>query len=73
MNAARAMGNTLDPKYIPELIQGFEENQDERVKGMIVWAMGRIGGKVVKSSLEGFKLKSNDLVKDEIEMALRKF
>ncbi|MFX1489481.1 MAG: epoxyqueuosine reductase [Promethearchaeota archaeon] len=72
MNAARAMGNTLDPKYIPDLVQGFEENQDEVVKCMIAWALGRIGGKDAKKALKNFKLKSNGLVKEEIELALNK-
>jgi len=26
MNAARAMGNSLDPDYIPELIKAFKRN-----------------------------------------------
>ena len=70
MNTARAMGNTLDPKYIPELIRAFEENEDERVKGMIAWSLGRIGGEKSKIALERFRSKSNDLIKKEIELAL---
>jgi epoxyqueuosine reductase len=72
MNTARAMGNTLDSKYIPELIRGFEENQDDRIKSMIAWALGRIGGKAAKKALEDFRAKSNGLVKEEIELALNK-
>jgi epoxyqueuosine reductase len=70
MNAARAMGNTLDLKYVPELIRAFEENEDERVKGMIAWALGRLGGEKVKIALERFKINNNGSVKKEIELAL---
>jgi len=44
MNAARAMGNSLDERYVSELARAFRENDDERVRGMIAWALGRIGG-----------------------------
>ncbi|MFX1344088.1 MAG: epoxyqueuosine reductase [Promethearchaeota archaeon] len=73
MNTARAMGNTLDPKYIPELIRAFEENEDERIKGMIAWALGRLGGKESKNALERFRSNSNDSIKKEIELALGNF
>jgi epoxyqueuosine reductase len=45
MNAARAMGNSLNPAYVSDLIRAFAENTDERVQSMIAWALGRIGGK----------------------------
>ena len=35
MNVARVMGNSRDDRYIPELVRAFEENSDERVRGMI--------------------------------------
>ena len=73
MNAARAMGNTLDPKYIPELIKAFDENEDERVKGMISWALGRIGRKESKIALESFLLKTNGSVREETILALKQF
>ena len=57
-------------KYIPELIKAFEENEDERVKGMIAWSLGRIGGEKSKIALERIKSNSNGLVKKEIELAL---
>ncbi len=34
MNAARSMGNSLDPKYIGDLSRAFSENNDERVRGI---------------------------------------
>jgi len=72
MNIARAMGNSLDPKYIPELIKAFRENIDERVKGMITWALGRIGGEESKEILEISLSNSEGLVKEEILLAIEK-
>ena len=73
MNVARAMGNSLDPKYIPDLIKAFKENNDERVNGMIAWALGRIGGAKAKEALEIFLNNCSDLVKKEILYALEQF
>ncbi len=73
MNVARAMGNTLDKKYIPDLTAAFNENRDEKVKGMIAWALGRIGGEKSKTTLETFLLDSDGMVHEEIEYALEKF
>ena len=73
MNVARSMGNSLDPKYIPDLIKAFEENDDERVNGMIAWALGRIGGSKAKTALEGFLNGingNNDVVREEVLEAL---
>jgi epoxyqueuosine reductase len=70
MNVARVMGNTLDEKYVDGLIQAFEENQDDRVQGMIAWALGRIGGGRAKAALEKFRLSSQGTVADEIAHAV---
>ncbi|MCL6612559.1 MAG: HEAT repeat domain-containing protein [Peptococcaceae bacterium] len=55
MNAARAIGNSLDPAYVPDLARSLRENPDPRVRGMAAWALGRIGGpeagKVLESAL----------------------
>ena len=72
MNVARVMGNTLDAKYVDDLIQAFEENQDERVLGMIAWAIGKIGGSKAKGALERFRPASQGMVADEITHALEK-
>ena len=72
MNVARVMGNSLDRKYIPDLLQAFEENEDEKVKGMIAWALGRIGGAESKKALEKFLNNSSGLVREEIIQALEK-
>jgi len=70
MNVARVMGNTLDEKYIDDLILAFIENQDERTKGMIAWALGKIGGVRAKCALEDFSKTGAGLVLEEIQNAL---
>lgn len=70
MNVARAMGNSHDRKYIPELIRAFEEIENERPRGMIAWALGRLGGRKARAALEAFKDVSEGIVRDEILLAL---
>ena len=72
MNVARAMGNTLDRKYVPELVRAFGENSDERVLGMIAWSLGRLGGDAAKQALEAFAAQSNGAVRQEAEQALER-
>ena len=66
MNVARAMGNTLNPKYIPDLIRAFEENKDPRIKSMAAWALGRIGGIEAKNALKRFLVISENSVHQEV-------
>lgn len=73
MNVARVMGNTMDRKYLPDLVRAFDENEDERVKGMICWSLGRLGGDKAKTALENFLGESEGLVKEEITRALEDF
>ena len=70
MNAARAIGNTLEPEYVPDLIKAFGENDDKRVLSMIAWALGRIGGTQAKMALGDFLLKSDGALEKEILYAL---
>lgn len=72
MNVARAIGNTLDQGYVPELIRAFGENNDERVLGMIAWSLGRLGGAEAKKALEGFVAPSSGAVREEVEQALER-
>ena len=72
MNVARAMGNTLDQQYVPDLIRAFNENNDERVRGIIAWALGRIGGEKAKTALENLPLDGDGIVHREIKSALEK-
>ena len=70
MNAARAMGNSLNPVYVAELIRAFKENSDERVRCMIAWALGRIGNKDAMDGLKQFYETGEGMVKDEIRQAM---
>lgn len=70
MNVARAMGNTLDDRYIPELARAFQENTDQRVRAMIAWALGRIGGPEAKTLLSQWLPQGDELVGEEISAAL---
>ncbi|MGC9323934.1 MAG: 4Fe-4S double cluster binding domain-containing protein [Desulfomonilia bacterium] len=72
MNVARAMGNSLDETYIPDLIRLFSENSDERVAGMAAWALGRIGGSRAFTALERFLPGSAPPVREEIIHALER-
>ncbi len=71
MNVARVMGNSLEVKYIPELVIAFKENKDERVKGMISWALGKLGGPEAISFLEELLNENDGLVEKEIKLALK--
>jgi epoxyqueuosine reductase len=70
MNVARAMGNSRDERYLPELVRAFSEASDERTRGMIAWALGRIGGQGARESLERLRSASVGLAREEITMAL---
>jgi epoxyqueuosine reductase len=70
MNVARAMGNTLDDRYVPELVEAFPREGDQRVRAMIAWALGRIGGKGARAALERFRDSSEGVVLEEVRGAL---
>ncbi|ESP62456.1 Epoxyqueuosine (oQ) reductase QueG [Smithella sp. ME-1] len=71
MNVARAMGNSLNPVYVEDLISAFRENSDERVRCMIVWALGRIGNNEAVAGLEQFSKDSEGIVTEEIRQAMK--
>ena len=70
MNAARAMGNSLNPAYVSDLNRAFKENSDDRVQSMIAWALGRISGTEAKAALAQILQGTSDMVKEEIEQAI---
>ncbi len=70
MNVARVMGNSLDRRHVPDLVRAFGENGDERVRGMIAWALGRIGGVAAGEALGAFQKTSGGAVLGEITAAL---
>jgi epoxyqueuosine reductase len=71
MNAARAMGNSLKPAYVADLIRAFKDDSDERVRSMIAWALGRIGNSEAMAALEEFSKDSKGIVKEEIQQAIK--
>ncbi len=74
MNVARAMGNSLDDAYIPHLVRAMREEEDERVKGMAAWALGRLGGPEAKQALESYLPRAGEgLARREILQALEHF
>ena len=66
MNVASVMGNSRDKKYIGDLVRAFEDNTDERVRGMTAWAIGNISGPEALTALNGLIDETSDLVKEEI-------
>jgi len=63
------MGNNFNPVYVADLIRAFQENSDDRVKCMIAWALGRIGGSQAKAALKKFLPESTGTVREEIQQA----
>jgi len=72
MNSARAMGNSLDKKYIPYLIDAMNNEDDERVKSMAAWSLGKIGGEQALDALKKAYNEYSGAVKGEIEAAIEK-
>jgi len=69
MNVARVMGNSHDRIYIKDLIRAFQENNDDRVRGMVAWALGNIGGKEAEDALQTAQGSGSEAVNAEVEMA----
>ncbi len=71
MNVARVMGNSRDSQYLPDLVRAFRDNEDERVKGMAAWAIGKIGGTAGRKALSDIDQceAGSDLVRKEIDQA----
>ena len=69
MNVARVMGNSRDEKYISDLVRAYEDNPDERVRGMTVWAIGNIGGPEALTALKELTDETSNLVKEELRRA----
>lgn len=70
MNVARVMGNSLDLRYVQDLIRAFVENGDERVRAMAAWALGKIGGMDAAAALEKFRTSCSGIVREEVDAAL---
>lgn len=67
MNVARVMGNSGDERFLPDLAGAFQKNQDERVRAMTVWAVGKLGGGSALGRLPGLDKEASALVIREVE------
>lgn len=68
-NAAIAMGNTGDSRYIPDLIAELD-NAEPLVRGHVAWALGRLGGHDAKEALKRRAARENErCVAEEIQFA----
>jgi epoxyqueuosine reductase len=69
-NAAVAMGNRLERRYIGPLAEALREGEPV-VRGHAAWALGRIGGEEARRVLEeALEREPDDRVREEIEAAL---
>jgi epoxyqueuosine reductase len=69
-NAAIAIGNTHDPRYLPDLAQEINNNT-AFIRSHVAWALGQIGGADARTILQTRLLQETDTnVREEIEQAL---
>jgi len=71
MNAARAMGNTRDERYVDHLADAGRTNPDQRVRAMAAWAMGRIGGVRARAKLAELERLSEGMLLEEVTAAIQ--
>ena len=71
-NAAIAIGNSRDEKYVPDLITAAQDS-DPLIREYAVWALGKIGGIEAINYLNELNKTENDsAVRTEIKLALEK-
>ena len=70
MNVARAMGNTRDRRYTADLVQAMETTEDDRVKAMAAWALGRLGGEAALEALGAIAPRCKGEVREEVDLAI---
>lgn len=63
-------GKQPGPEYLPELLEAFRSNDDERVLGKLAWSTGRMGGLKSKKALDDILPGCEGPVRKEIEFAL---
>ena len=69
-NAAIAMGNSGNEKYLPCLEKALND-EDPLIREYSAWALGRIGGKEALNMLKNALLEErDDMVRKEIELIL---
>lgn len=60
-------------QYVADLIMAFYDNSDDRVRGMVAWALGNIGGADAMNMLSAARGDGSDAVKSEVNLALARF
>lgn len=70
-NAAIAMGNRGEARYVAPLAAVLREEDDAVVRGAAAWALGRVGGETARRALEAALEGEGDAeVRREVEAAL---
>ncbi|HVR28275.1 MAG TPA: tRNA epoxyqueuosine(34) reductase QueG [Thermoanaerobaculia bacterium] len=70
-NAAIAMGNRRQPRYVPALARVLRSSDDGEVRAHAAWALGRIGGERARAALlEASAREADPAVRAEIAAAL---
>ncbi|WP_437191410.1 tRNA epoxyqueuosine(34) reductase QueG [Planctomicrobium sp. SH527] len=71
-NAAIVLGNSRMPESVPVLIRTLNHN-DPVVRATVAWALGNIGTQAARESLlERFSMEADEMVREEIQTALRR-
>jgi epoxyqueuosine reductase len=71
-NAALAMGNRGEVRYVPALARALEADEDPVVRGHAAWALGRIGGEAALAALEGaVRIEVDAGARREMERAIK--
>ena len=69
-NAAVAMGNRREPRYVEPLAAALREGTSQ-VRGHAAWALGRIGGEAARAALEvALRTEEDAEIRADIEAAL---
>ena len=70
-NAAVAMGNRRQERYVPSLARALHGGEDAEVRSHAAWALGRIGGAEARAALSGaLASEARTEVRAEVEAAL---
>jgi epoxyqueuosine reductase len=70
-NVAVALGNARDRRAVPALVEAVS-HEEPLVRGHAAWALGAVGERAAIGHLEErLRIEKDDLVRDEIDAALR--
>ncbi len=72
-NAAAAMGNRGDRRYVAGLLQTLRQHDEVMVRAQAAWSLGRIGGDQAQAGLEErHDAEETTVVREEIAASLRR-